>query len=441
MSGISEPTPALPLDAYAGAARYGVHWLIWAVTGFMVAMVALAAIAPVHKVAVGEGKIIPDGTLVSVAHPEGGVVAEILARTGDSVTEGQVIMRLKPVAAESDLAQLSARRLGLSLTRERLAGLIEGRPADFAQFIGPNPDDTVKARLGEERALELEERAKAEAATGGLGARIAQREAELAAAERDLSGLKNQVRINQEQLAMREGLARDGYATRASVLEAQLALEEAEGRLSQTQGQIAATRSGLAQARAERAEALAERRRIWSAELTRATSELAEAEATLAKLSDRVGATEIRSPASGIIQEMVLKAAGELAPAGQPIAQIVPTNAPLFAEVRLRPEDLGEVSRGKPVKVTITAYDPEIYGVLQGVVRSISPTTFENDRGDRFYRAVVTLSGENLTRRGLAYPLLPGMGVRAEIITGDRSLLRHLLKPVDRALERAFQNG
>jgi HlyD family secretion protein/adhesin transport system membrane fusion protein len=430
--------PALPLDAYTEFPRTAATGVLWGAVGLTAALALIAGVAPIRKVTIAEGQVSPVGALVSVGHPEGGVVSEISARVGDRVAAGDVLMTLKPVAATSDVAQAEARRLALLLARERLQSLLEGRPSNYAGAIHPETEKDYAARIAEERGLERSERTKAAASTGGMGAGIAQRRAEVATLEGELAGLSAQARISREQLAMRRTLARDGYATRESVLDAELSVEQTEARMQQVQGQIAAARSALAQASNERAAASADQTRIWSSELSRVTAELAELDAGRARLDDRVSATIVRAPVGGVIQEIKATAAGEVLAGTQPVAMIMPTNAPLIAEIRLPPEELGDVRVGREARVAVTAFDPELYGFISGRVQSISPTTFETQDGRRYYRAVISLSRTALTRKAEAHAVVPGMGVRAEIVTGDRTLLLHLMQPIQRSLERAF---
>jgi HlyD family secretion protein/adhesin transport system membrane fusion protein len=433
MTAIAElPTPALPLDAYDEASRQGVARLMWAIAAFMGALLLIAALAPIHKVAVADGQVTPVGTLVRVSHPEGGVVDRLLVRAGQEVKAGDLLAVLKPVGAQSDLAQVESRRLSLELARERLQSLLDERAPRFTA------GSENAQRVSEQQDLFRAESETARMATAGLDARIAQRKAEIQAFESEIAAGRSQLALQMEQVSLREGLFKDGYATRASLLEAKLAAEQTQGRIAGLSSQVMGARSALLQVQSERAEALADRRRAWSAELTKVTGELAELSATETKASDRLASMELRAPIAGVVQEMGPKAAGEVIPPGQPAITIVPVDAPLFAEARVRPEDLGEVAVGYKARVSISAFDPELYGNIEGVVSAISPTTFETERGERYYRVTITLSRTSLERKGEAHKLLPGMGVRAEIITGERSLLQHLTKPIDRALERAF---
>jgi HlyD family secretion protein/adhesin transport system membrane fusion protein len=424
--------PALPLEAYGDRSRRVIVRLMWTLSAFVAAMFAIAAVAPIHRVAVAEGAVSPEGSILAVAHPEGGVVAEILNRPGDLVAAGDVILRLKPIGAEADVGQVEARGANIDLARLRLQALLSGQEPRF-------PADADAARVAEEEALFYAEREGARQRRMGLVSRIAQRRSDIENYHTEAQALAGQVSILEEQRRMQKSLFDEGYATRADVLDADLALAQTRARLSNAQGQLSSARLALAQSLSEQEQAQAEQKQKWSAELAALSGQQEETDLSRAKYADRVNALEVRAPAGGRIQQVYPKSAGAVVRPAEVVFDLVPTDAELIAEVRLRPEDAGEVFQGASARITLTAFDPELFGEVTGIVKSGSPTTFQAETGESYYQVMVSLSRTQLQRKGHPFAVLPGMVVRAEIKTGERSLLRHLLKPLDRALERAFQ--
>jgi HlyD family secretion protein/adhesin transport system membrane fusion protein len=426
--------PALPLEAYGDSTRRVFVGLMWGLTAFIAVLVAIAAFAPIHRVAVAEGSVTPTGSVIAMGHPEGGIVADLPVKVGQTVRKGEVLLRLKPVAAESDLGQVEARGEGLDLARERLGALLEDRPARF-------PSEEGNARVSDERALYDSEREALRQVVDAADARIAQRRGEIASGEGEAQALRAQVAKQEELAKIRQDLLKEGYARRTEVIDAELQLSQTRARLAAIEGQVRIAVVALRQAESERAQAIADRRRQWAADLARISGEQAETSQSQQKFAARLQDLEVRAPEDGRIQDIVPKAAGAVVRAGEPVLELVPTNATLEAEVRILPQDIGEVAVGSRAKVALTAFDSEVYGEITGVVRSISPTTFRTEQGQPYYRATLALSRTQLKRKGQTYQVMPGMVVRAEIITGERSLLRHFMKPIDRALERAFQQG
>ena len=171
----------------------------------------------------------------------------------------------------------------------------------------------------------------------------------------------------------------------------------------------------------------AQAQRTWSEELSKVTAELKETDEAVAKQQDRFNRLIVRAPVSGTVQMLTVKSPGEVIRPGDTFAKIVPEDVPLFAEVQIRPDDIGHVKVGDRTELKITAFDPSIYGKLHGEVESISPSSFQRDNGDYYFKATVALDALELPGHAR---VTPGMIVSAEIVTGAKSFLRYILKPV-----------
>jgi membrane fusion protein, adhesin transport system len=428
-------SPALPLDSQTDLSQKFLVRAMWTMGGLATALIVIAAFAPIARVAVAEGQILPEGSVMAVSNMEGGVVAEILAKPGQSVEAGAPLIRLRAGAAASDFGQLDAQRAGLALSQRRLRALLDGSIPDFTG-IAATPD-----RIAEEEQAFEAERLALQSATRSIDARSSQLTSEIDVLERERAGAEAQLELVAEQQRMRADLFDRGFATRESVLELDLAVSEARTRIARVKSQIAVARQAVAQSQSERTGAIAERRRGWSAELARSTTQLEAAESAMGRLSERLSDLELRAPGAGIVQSVAPKAVGAIVRPGETAVEIVSSKSELLAEVRISPQEVGELRPGSHAKVSITAFDSEVYGEVTGVVRRISPMTYAQEGGGSFYLATLGLSRTALERKGQAYSLQAGMTVRAEIITGQRSLLRHLFRPIDRALERAFSQG
>ena len=199
-----------------------------------------------------------------------------------------------------------------------------------------------------------------------------------------------------------------------------------------------ATKSALADAESQLRQASADRKKEWLAALTDTTAKLDELEQGLAKHSNRVERLDIRAPVAGIVQEMVSGALDEVIRPGTQIATVVPVDRTMVAEVKITPADIGHVKIGHKANVKVTAFDSEVYGTVEGELVNISPSTFETEKDEFFYKGTIELASPNLMRGSTAHPLMPGMMVNGEIITGSKTMIRYLLKPIYRSLNKAF---
>ncbi len=401
------------------------------VSAFVIFIVALAALAPVHEVAIAQGEIIPEGFVQQVQHLEGGIVAEVLVHPGDLVAKDQPLIRLAPVQASSEREQLTSRRINLEQQRRRLAALLSDTAPEF--------DLDTPFRHGRQQAafyrseVELVERERTT-----LASRIAQRSAELASLSEEKSALTEQLAIENEQFALRASLFEQGYSSKVNYLNAKSTVVQTRSKLAQATQRALAAADALAEARNLLSEYNAKKTREWSEQVATVSAELAETEATLTRLDDRVDRLFIRSPSVGLVQEIVPIAPGEVIRSGDVVAKIVPQKQQMVAEVKLTPDHIGHVQIGHPVEVKVTAFDSELYGAVSGKVSGISPTTFETQQGEVYYKATVALDRMSVGRGGVDYPLLPGMVVQADIITGSKSVMQYLLKPIYRSLNVAF---
>jgi adhesin transport system membrane fusion protein len=421
--------PELRSDARTNLARLA----IYVVMLLCAALLTWASLAPVEEVAVAKGQIVPADSVSEVHHLEGGIIEQVLVREGAQVEAGQTLMVLRPEGAGSDLGQLQARAANLRMRRIRLTALIEDRAPDFGRVVDQYPD-LAKQHLAAytEAAIEAREaRRQVELAIERLAEQIdnAQKEAE---------SLRRQIKLQQDQTAIREESAAKGFTSRYLLLQSQAALEETTQRLQAVEGRIAEHTNQRREAEVRLGSVRAEQRSTWANARAETIAELSEAEETLGKLQDRVARLVVQAPLAGVIQSLEYKIAGEVIKPGTLVAQIVPARGGLLAEVELQPSDIGHVRVGNPAELTLSNYDPNSVGVLKGEVRDISPTTLEDKDGRYFYRVRIALARESLGEPGHSVPILPGMTLQAQIRTGSKTLARYMLKPVFQSFQTAF---
>ena len=237
---------------------------------------------------------------------------------------------------------------------------------------------------------------------------------------------------------MKAQLVKKGLVSRVTYLETQRTLEQTRGQLIGIAGELASAREAANAIESQLAELDATFKNEALVELAATTTELSEVAGTISKLKDRVDRLDVRATTTGIVQQLTSTGIGEIIEPGGMVAQIVPLDDELVAEVKVSPNDIGHVALGDPAQVKITTYDPARYGALEGLVKKISATTFRDEDGEPYYKTVIALDSTYVGREAAQHAVLPGMVVNAEIITGSKSLTRYLLKPVYRALDNAF---
>ena len=399
-------------------------------TAALLAATVWAGFTPIRELAIAPGLILPKGDIREVQHLEGGIVAEIYLHAGDAVKIGDPLIRLAPDQTGGDLGQYRVRLESLREHQRQLEELIVSQKRNLT------PSPATGSSLGSEQksvlASRIDER-NSEHRT--LEARIAQRKTEITNLETEIDGLKRIVEIRAQVFNDRSDLFAQGLATRRAFFDDQSALEQAKTQLSNANGRLASAREALDEAQSLFASSDAEAQRGWSEELSKVIAETKEVEEVLAKQQDRYDRLIVRAPVAGTVQTMSIRSAGEVVKPGDTFARIVPLEVPLFAEVQIRPDDIGHVKVGDPAELRVTAFDPSIYGKLKGQIERISPSSFQRDNGDYYFKASVVLSEQKLQGKST---VLPGMIVSAEIITGAKSFLRYLLRPVIKVFGPAF---
>ncbi len=422
------------LDAYAQ--RYFMaddelplhrHILLMVIFLFFVVFVLWASFATLDETARGEGQVIPAGEVQVIQNLEGGIVDQFLFKEGDQVKSGDVIMRLRDVGANSDLGANESRYLGLLASTIRLQAEVEGKTS--VQF----PDEVtqkVPQSVTEELNAFRTNREKLHGQTMVLEQQLAQRKQEIVEMTTKASDLRAIIRLSQEEKRMIEPLVAKGSAPKVELIQLERALREKQTELNSVTEAIPRAKSAISEAEARISELKKTGVAQAQTELAAKTAEMNMVKQTLGALEDKKDRTEIKSPVNGTIKDFKINTVGGVVKAGDPIAEIVPVDDNLLVEVKIRPSDIGRLRPNLPAMVKITAYDFTIYGGLKGEVVDISADTIKNEKGESFYRVRVRTKENKLRRNGEDLPIIPGMVATVDVLTGHKTVMEYLMKPI-----------
>ena len=399
------------------------------------AFVVWAYVTNVDEVAVTSGEIVPTGQVQSMQHLEGGIISEILIREGETVEKEQILMRLDPSGAATELNQTKARRAALELQAERLRALGTGRAPDFS-FVGPEykhlVDDQVTIYQSQLDAAENRRKV--------LSSQIEQRKQELALFAEQEETLSRDADLKLEELKLREALYTKGLTSKIVYLDAKRAVNDVRGELANMLVERQRTEESLDEARRKLEELDTNAKEQNLNEMGIVTNELAQINESLSRLFDRVRRLEIVAPVRGIIKGLKFFTVGGVVPPGAVIMEIVPLDKELVVETKITTRDVGHVEIGQPVTIKVTTFDFARYGGVTGELREVSASTFVDEQsGDPYYRGVVSMDRDYIGLDPSANKILPGMTVQADIKTGRKTLLEYLLKPVVSSVKTAFR--
>lgn len=410
-----------------------VRFTMFASSFAVFAFVVWGAFTRIEEVAIADGSVIPSGSIQTVQHLEGGIVDEILVKEGQLVEKGDPLVRLSPAAALADLDQTRAREMTLLLKAERLRAYAEGRRPDFS-FAGPE-----YARLVEDNQAIYQTQLNArDGQRSVILAQIEQKRSELRLLEAQHKTLREQVEANSEELRMRETLLERGLVSRIVYLDNKRENSRLQGELNRTIGQTITAREALAEAESRLVDNQTTAHKTTMDEMGVSVSELAQVQESVARLEDRVKRLMVIAPATGYVKGMAFHNAGAVVQPGGVVCEVVPSGTELKIDARITPRDIGFVKVGQRVKVKVTTYDFARYGAVWGELQQTSASSFLDEKGNVYFKAAIKLSADYVGDQPGKYVLAPGMTVQAEIITGDKSLLQYMLKPIFTQMQQSF---
>ncbi|TVT77604.1 MAG: HlyD family type I secretion periplasmic adaptor subunit [Denitromonas halophila] len=394
-------------------------------------LVVWAGFAEIDEVTRGEGRVIPSSQLQVLQSFDGGVVEEILVKEGDVVDIGQTLLRIDPTRFVSSLRENRVQYYALVAKAARLVAMSEG-----AAFIPP--PEVAKAApelVDQERALYDAGQAKLDGELAIARQQMAQRSQELVEVQARLAQATQTFNLVSQELDVTKPLLASGAVSEVELLRLERDVARLRGERNQASAQIARIQSSIAEAN----------RNIQDVELSyrnAARNELADTRAKLNSLSegslalvDRVKHAEVKSPMRGTVKRLLINTVGGVVQPGKEVAEVVPLDEALLLEAKINPKDIGFLRPGQPAEVKFTAYDFSIYGGLKATVEQIGADTVMDDRGNAFYIVRVRTTESSL---GQNLPIIPGMVAQVDVLTGKKTILSYLLKPVLRAKANAL---
>lgn len=397
----------------------GSEQIMVAAAAGLVLFLLWASIARVDEVSRGQGRVIPSSKVQIIQSAEPSTIREILVRSGQTVSKGQLLVRLDNTTSQSELGQLETENARLAQRAARL----EGEGGSGAGCVGANCGD--EARLAEVRRSSLQSQLAA------LSASVEQRRRDMGEAQATAGSLESSLRLAREQVAMLEPLAAKGVVPQTELLSAQREVVDIQGRLAAARQAISRSQAAVREAGAEVSRARFDFQQEALNERSQLTTKMAVNAETIRGAEGRLARSEIRAPTRGVVNDLLVNTLGGYVNAGEQIMQIVPLGDKLLIETRVTPRDIAFIKVGDPANVKVTAYDFSIYGGLNGkVVRVSADSIYDEVERQAYFTVVVETTNAYLTSNGRRLPITPGMMCDVEIVTGKKSVLSYLLKPV-----------
>lgn len=410
------------------------HAVLWLTLIVIVTGITWANMATVDEVAHAEGRVIPSSQLQVIQNLEGGILQQVMVREGARVQEGQTLMLLDDTRFASTFNEGRIATLALSAQISRLEAELEDRP------FTPPPDFPIEHLdiIDRERQLFFARQQEKNSAIDILNQRLMQQTQSLAELQAEEQKLKRNTDLAQRELEMTSPLVATGAVSEVELLRIQAAVNESEGQLEVTRTTIPRAQAIISEAE----DTIVERRQQFvreaQTELNQAKTELARMSISNVALEDRVERTDVRSPVDGTVKQILVNTVGAVVQPGMDLVEIVPLNDTLLVEAKVRPADVAFIHPGQTATVKLTAYDFSIYGGLDAVLELISADTITDDTGEYYFQIHVRTHKNYLGNETNPMPIIPGMIATVDIITGEKTIMDYILKPLKRAQEAAL---
>ena len=428
------PLPAAHPDPDRGPRRT-ILAMVALVAVFLAVALLWAQLAELDVAVQARGAVISPSRLQEVQSLEGGIVEQMLVAPGDLVQKGQLLARLDTAQVNANLGESRQHQLAALAGRARVEALLSGQPPRFEpDWLREAPELVAK-----ETQLWRDALRESQANGSMLRETVERRRGEQVEAQARSQALLAQVALGEDSLAIEEKLFKQGAGARADYLAAQQRLLAQKGELDALRQSLPRLAAGLAEAQAAALEAQSRARSIWGAQRSDFETKAAALQATMGGQSDKVARRELLSPVDGVVNRVLVPTRGGVALPGKPIIEIVPVEALLLMNVRVRPGDIGFIHNGQQAHVRVASYDSSTFGQLDAVVHRVGADAVVDEKGEAYFEVLLSAERDQLKLHGKPLPVTPGMPVDVGILTGQRSVMQYLLKPVLRSIQGALQ--
>jgi HlyD family secretion protein/adhesin transport system membrane fusion protein len=403
--------------------NWNYQYVIYPIMAFVVVFFIWAALTQIDEVVKAEGRVIPSGQTKILQHFEGGIIADILVREGDTVQKGSVLYRLRNEYFMADLRSLELEIMALKAKALRLEALVYNKKLNFPLEY----EQSIPNIITNEKEIFEEENANIARQLGIAKDQLEQKKYGLQELETRLSNLEVEMELANENMQIQDALFKKNVTSRKNYLAELSKKQKLVTEIQDTRSQIPIINQEIqeAQKRVENVE---------SEMLSKNLKELSEVNLKIKQNEERYKASldrdlrkNVISPVNGVVNKLYFNTINGIIKPGDNIAEITPIEDNLLIEAKVKTSDRAQIWTGQKVSIEITAYDFSRYGLLEGELISISPDSTEDKLGNVHYIIKVkadTLGFDENT------PILPGMIANVNILTGKKTILRYLIKPL-----------
>lgn len=408
--------------------------MLGAIAGFVVLFFIWAAVSKVEILVRGQGQVVPTSEVQVVQSLEGGILQELLVAEGDRVRKGQPLLKISDVMFSSEKGGAEAQSIGLRAKRARLEAEANGKSFSIPEDIAAAAPQVA----ANEKALYNSRQQELKNAIAMLEEKITSAAAQISETQAQISRLSSSAGILGQELKITRDMVAQKAVPKLEELRLSRELNDIQGQLRASKEKLPGLEADLNAARQERKDQEDKFRSQALGELNAVETDISRLGESLKSIGDRVSRAELRSPVDGIINKIALKTIGGVIEPAQQLVEIVPIDEKLKIVARVIPSDIAFLHLGQDVNVKISAYDAQRYGHLKGRLSRIGANSVTDREGHVFFEIEVTTEKNYMGTSDNPLPITPGMVATAEVVTGKRTILEYLAKPILRAKDKAL---
>jgi len=405
------------------------------IVSFFAGVIIWASLSEIDELARGEGKVIPSEKIQTLQNLDGGVVSHILVKEGEHVTQDQPLMRIDTTRFQASVEE-NRQAYWSTLTKQiRLKAEYKLNPKKKIPALKFTKQLKEKAAnfIQNERKIYEARVEEYKNALGILETQLGQKVQELVEMQGKETQLEGSRELTLEELETVEKLVKSGAKSKIELINIKKTLNTIDGDIKATQLSIPRANLAIEEAKNKILEKLNNFKSEAVEELQEVNSELKKLESKLVAERDKLDKTVIKSSVNGFIKVININTIGGVVKSGMDLIEIVPDSDILLVEAKIDPKDIAFINPSLKAIVKLTAYDFSIYGGLDGKITEISADSIvdENSKDQKSYYKIVIRTDKNyLEKDGKKLPIIPGMIASVDIVTGKKTILDFVLKPI-----------
>lgn len=410
------------------------HFMLLTVASLVAAFMIWSSTCEIEEITRGSGQVVPTQEIQVVQSLEGGILEEILVREGEAVEKGQVIVKISDIMFASEGRGAEARALALQSKKDRLEAEANDTNFEVSQEVVEKYPDIAR----NEEALYRSRQQELQNAKSILDNKISSARAGLAEVRAKINRLSESRRLLNQELKITQEMVKKKAVPKLEEIRLNRELSNISGQIREATEKRAGLEADLRQAQNERQDREDQFKSQVLGELNEVEAQMSQLSESLTAIEDRVSRTELRSPVDGVVNKIALKTIGGVVEPAMQLVEVVPLDDNLKIMAKVAPQEIAFLRPEQNVNIKISAYDSQRYGSLKGTLERIGANSVTDSEGNIFFEIEVKAEKNYLGTKENPLPITPGMVADTEVITGKRTILSYLMKPVLRAKDKAL---